>query len=240
MTSGRIGVLASGLTLAVVWGCLGSAAKAPAAVTADAQTQAIVTATSAFLSLLSAEQRAKVQFPFVPLKTSSAAEFKGGMNGRMTFVGEQYGHAVWSNYPVSDVPRPGLRLGSLSSAQRDAAMHLLQVVLSSKGYRKVIDIMGSDEVLSSGGTPFSSGTAYYTMGIFGAPSPTTAWMLEFGGHHLGLNVTISGNRGIITPTLTGAQPALYTSGGKTVRVLAQENDKAFALLNALEPAQRKQ
>jgi len=129
------------------------------------------------------------------------------MNGRMTFVGEQYGHAVWSNYPVSDVPRPGLRLGSLSSAQRDAAMHLLQVVLSSKGYRKVIDIMGSDEVHSSGGTPFSSGTAYYTMGIFGTPSPATAWMLEFGGHHLGLNVTISGNRGIITPTLTGAQPA---------------------------------
>jgi hypothetical protein len=44
----------------------------------------------------------------------------------------------------------------------------------------------------------------------------------------------------MTPTLTGAQPALYTSNGKTVRVLAQENDKAFALLNALDETQRKQ
>jgi hypothetical protein len=34
------------------------------------------------------------------------------------FVGEQYGKAIWSNFPVSDVPRPGLQLGSLNSAQR--------------------------------------------------------------------------------------------------------------------------
>jgi hypothetical protein len=40
------------------------------------------------------------------------------------FAGEQYGQAIWSNFPVSDVPRPGLRLGNLSPAQRDAAMHL--------------------------------------------------------------------------------------------------------------------
>jgi hypothetical protein len=32
----------------------------------------------------------------------------------------------------------------------------------------------------------------------------------------------------------------YTSNGKTVGVLAQENDKAFALLNALDETQRKQ
>jgi hypothetical protein len=49
------------------------------------------------------------------------------------FIGERYGQAVWSNFPVSDVPRPGLALGSLSNPQRDAAMHLLQVVLSAKG-----------------------------------------------------------------------------------------------------------
>ena len=65
-------------------------------------------------------------------------------------------------------------------------------------------------------------------------------MLQFGGHHLALNITIFGERGVLTPSLTGAQPALYTAGGKTVRPLAQENDKAFALLNALEETQRKQ
>jgi hypothetical protein len=65
-------------------------------------------------------------------------------------------------------------------------------------------------------------------------------MPQYGGHHLGLNVTIAGPQGVITPTLTGAQPAMYTSNGKTVRALAQENDKAFALLNALDETRRKQ
>ncbi len=247
------------------------------------QTKAIVNATTAFLNSLSVDQRQKVQFPFTPQKTATAATFArtggpggpggpgrrgpmqgpgarpstpGQQNGQYPgagqgpgrgpggpgggFIGEQYGQAVWSNFPVSDVPRPGLRLGSLSAAQRVAAMHLLQVALSVKGFQKVLDIMGSDQALSETGTPYCSGTACYTIGIFGEPSSTKPWMLEFGGHHLGLNLTMAGEHGVITPTLTGAQPAVYTSNGKTVRALAQENDKAFALLNALDANQRKQ
>jgi hypothetical protein len=65
-------------------------------------------------------------------------------------------------------------------------------------------------------------------------------MLQFGGHHLAVNLTISGARGILTPTLTGAQPALYLVEGKPVRPLGQESDKAVALLNALDQNQRKQ
>jgi hypothetical protein len=163
-----------------------------------------------------------------------------GMGPGGGFVGEQYGQAVWSNYPVSDVPRPGLQLGSLTAAQRAAAMRLLQVLLSPKGYQKVLEIMGSDEALSQGEKHFAAGSAVYTLGIFGTPSAAQPWMLEFGGHHLGLNVVIAQSHGVLTPTLTGAQPAVYTANGRTVRVLAAENDKAFALLNALDPGQRKQ
>ena len=65
-------------------------------------------------------------------------------------------------------------------------------------------------------------------------------MLQFGGHHLALNITVAGEHGTITPTLTGAQPAIYVSNGKKVRALAQENDKAFALMNALDENQRQQ
>jgi Protein of unknown function (DUF3500) len=162
-----------------------------------------------------------------------------GMGPPGGFVGEQYGKAVWSNYPISDVLRPGLQLGSLSVAQRDAAMHLLQSMLSPMGYQKVLDIMGSDQALSETGQPFCSGTACYTVGIFGEPSDTKPWMVEFGGHHLGLNIVIAGTNGVMTPTLTGAQPSVYQRDGKTVRVLAQENDKAFALLDALDETQRK-
>jgi hypothetical protein len=161
-----------------------------------------------------------------------------GMGPPGGFVGEQYGMAVWSNYPVSDVLRPGLRLGALSVAQRAAAMHLLETMLSPMGYQKVLDIMGSDQALSESGQPFCSGTACYTVGIFGEPSDTKPWMVEFGGHHLGLNIVIAGTNGAMTPTLTGAQPSVYQRDGKTVRVLAQENDKAFALFDALDETQR--
>jgi Protein of unknown function (DUF3500) len=84
------------------------------------------------------------------------------------------------------------------------------------------------------------GKDLYYISILGKPSEKDPWMLQFGGHHLALNITIAGERGVLTPTLTGAQPALYTEGGKTVRPLGQESDKALALLNALDDSERKQ
>jgi Protein of unknown function (DUF3500) len=83
------------------------------------------------------------------------------------------------------------------------------------------------------------GKDLYFISFMGKPSVTEPWMLQFGGHHLAINLTIAGERGILTPTLTGAQPALYTLNGKTVRPLGQESDKALALLNSLDEAQKK-
>ena len=266
----------------------------------DHETQAVVTAASAFLKTLTPEQRSKVQFAFTPQKEGVKAAFHrtadggvapgapaagqggpggpGGPNGERRegppndgkpmgprpggqgrgpggpggpgggfgmgpaggFIGEQYGQAVWSNYPVSDVPRPGIRIGTLSIPQRNAAMHLLQTLLSPMGYQKVLDIMGSDQALTDAGTNFASGEAVYTLGIFGEPSEDKPWMIEFGGHHLGLNIVVAGSKGVMTPTLTGAQPAVYKRGEKTVRVLEKENDLAFDLLDALRPEQKKQ
>ena len=84
------------------------------------------------------------------------------------------------------------------------------------------------------------GKDLYYISILGKPSEKDPWMLQFGGHHLALNIAIAGEQGVLTPTLTGAQPALYSSNGKTVRPLAGESDKAFALLSALDDKQRKQ
>src|SRR5258708_38948962 len=80
----------------------------------------------------------------------------------------------------------------------------------------------------------------FYISFLGAPSVSEPWMLQFGGHHLALNVTIVGQQGILTPSLTAAQPAVYERNGKTVRPLGAENDKAFALLHALDAAQQKQ
>jgi hypothetical protein len=84
------------------------------------------------------------------------------------------------------------------------------------------------------------GRDLFYLSILGTPSEKEPWMLQFGGHHLALNITIAAERGILTPTLTGAQPALYTLNGKTVRPLGQESDKGIALLNALDDTQKKQ
>lgn len=89
-----------------------------------------------------------------------------------------------------------------------------------------------------GGAQF--GKDLYYISILGRPSEKDLWMIQFGGHHLALNITIAGPRGILTPTLTGAQPALYTSNGKTVRPLGGESDQGIALLNGLDENQRKQ
>ncbi len=84
------------------------------------------------------------------------------------------------------------------------------------------------------------GKDLYYISFLGTPSETKPWMLQFGGHHLALNITMAGERGVLTPTLTGAQPALFTLNGKTIRPLGPESDKALALLNTLDESQKKQ
>jgi hypothetical protein len=146
----------------------------------------------------------------------------------------------WSNLPVQMSPRAGLKMGELSAAQRSAAMSLVASALSKRGYEKIQQIVEGDEMLKANerNNPMFGRDLFY-ISILGAPSEKTPWMIQFGGHHLALNITIAGEAGVLTPTLTGAQPALYTVAGRTVRPLGQESDKATLLLNALDETQKK-
>ena len=104
--------------------------------------------------------------------------------------------------------------------------------------------MGGDEVLrqrgSGGGRGPSFGENEYYLAFVGTPSTTTPWTLQFGGHHLAINLTMGGSQATMAPSHTAAQPATYTVEGRTVRPLGAENDKAFALINALDATQRAQ
>ncbi len=182
----------------------------------------VVASANRFLGSLDEAQRAKVLFDF-----NDAAQRK-----------------KWSNLPTTMVPRAGLKMGDLSAAQRKAAMELLAAALSKRGFEKVMEIVEGDEVLKSesggrGGAPMFGRDLFY-ISILGKPSVKDPWMLQYGGHHLGLNITMAGAEGILTPSLTAAQPAKYVVDGKTVRPLGAENDKAFAVINALDEEQRKQ
>jgi hypothetical protein len=205
-------------TIRVV-GALAVVCLSMAAATTQTATSRLVSAANAFLSTLDEKQRKSVLFAF----------------------DDERQRARWSNLPVSFAPRAGVSLKEMNTAQGAAALALVASALSARGFEKVQQIMEGDEVnkINEGNNPIFGKDLYY-ISILGKPSEKDPWMLQFGGHHLALNITIAGERGVLTPTLTGAQPALYTSNGKTVRPLGQESDKALALLNALDENQRKQ
>ena len=197
---------------------------------ADA-TAGIVAAARALVATLDEGGRTKLQFPFEgPQKTR------------------------WSNLPTGIFRREGLRMGDITPAQRTAVMSLLQAALSADGYRKVTDIIRAEEVLRTTGGGATGGRAgargpagplifgqdEYYLAFLGTPSTTTPWMLQFGGHHLAINLTLAGSLASMTPSLPAAQPARYTFEGREIRPLGRENDKAFALINALDDKQRSQ
>jgi hypothetical protein len=170
---------------------------------------------------------------------------------KVQFAADSTQKTHWSNLPGPMFQRNGLRLGDLTPPQRTAVMNLLSIALSRNGYQKVGEIMRGDEVLRTAGGgrgrgrgPGGGGPAFgedeYYLAFVGTPSVTAPWMLQFGGHHLAVNLTLAGNQATMAPSLPAAQPATYTFEGRTVRPLGNENDKAFALVNALDNAQRSQ
>ena len=196
---------------------ISSAVQATAA--ADA-TKRIVASAEAFLAALDEAGRSKVVFPF-----------EGAQKSR------------WSNLPTGLFAREGARIGDLTPPQRSAAMALLSAAFSQEGYQKVLGIMRGDQVLvrpqsGGGGSGPTFGEGEYYLAFVGTPSTSAPWTLQFGGHHLGINLTFAGSRATLAPTHTGAQPATYTFESRSVRPLGDENDKAFALINALDAAQR--
>ena len=200
----------------------GQTAGAPSEATAR-----IAAAAQALLATLDDAARAKVQFPFEgPQKTR------------------------WSNLPSPMFERQGVRLADLTPPQRSAVMALLRTALSADGYRKVTEIMKGDQVLKDarsgrgggggpGGGP-SFGEDEYYLAFLGTPSATAPWMLQFGGHHLAINLTMAGSQSTLAPSLPATQPARFTIEGREIRPLGKENDKAFALINALDESQRSQ
>ena len=181
-----------------------------AASPADTTTR-IVAAANAVLSSLDDAGRAKLQYRFDDMAQK----------------------ARWSNFPSPMFQREGLRMGDLTAAQKAAVTNLLKVALSADGYRKVTEIMQGDEVLKTtgggggprGGPPAGGppqgrggrggpggglmfGQDQYWLAFLGTPSASAPWMLQFGGHHLAINLTLGGSNASMTPSLPAVRPAV--------------------------------
>ncbi|KSU59293.1 hypothetical protein AS181_07370 [Gordonia sp. SGD-V-85] len=147
----------------------------------------------------------------------------------------------WSNFPVTFVDRAGVNLADLSDEQRAAAMKVLEALLSDEGYATVTGIMGGDEYLHEKSSSTEESLGQYYIAFFGDPSDSSAWEIQFGGHHLGINATIDGAAGEITfaPTHLGIQPAVYTdSDGKEVQPFDGIYTTAFAFYDSLTDEQK--
>ncbi len=132
----------------------------------DATAQ-VVAATEGFLATLDDAQREQASFDFdSDLKKSN-----------------------WSNLPAPLVERSGVPFGDMTEEQQQAALAILEAALSQEGYEKTVGIMVSDQALANegGGGDLQFGIDNYVFTIFGTPSETEPWMLQFGGHHLALN-----------------------------------------------------
>jgi len=177
-------------------------------------------AAEAFLATLSDEQREAVLYDYDDeTKTTS-----------------------WSNFPITFVERAGLNLADLTDEQKSAALTVLQELLSDEAYQTVSDIMAGDAYLSE----YSSSTdadvlGQYYIAFFGDPSDTSAWEVQFGGHHLGINATLDGSTDAITfaPTHLGVQPADFTDdSGTEVQPFEGIYTDAFAFFDSLTAEQQ--
>jgi len=142
-------------------------------------------------------------------------------------------------------PRKGLPFKEMSGAQRALAHALLASGLSQAGYVKAETIISLEQVLESiehGKGPVRDSELYF-FNIFGNPGSLGSkepwgWRLE--GHHLALNFTIVGDKGVAGgPTFMGSNPGEVKDGPRQgLRVLGEEEDLARKLVKSLDSGQK--
>jgi hypothetical protein len=143
---------------------------------------------------------------------------------------------TWSNFPATTVAREGVALADLSADQQEAALAILQTALSSEGATQTEEIRASDDYLNSlggeGAEGFGSLIDYY-IAIYGEPSETEPFMVQFGGHHLARTLTYNGDDVSQTPQFVGTEPVSFEVDGTTIEPLAAESEAMFGMLAGL-------
>lgn len=177
--------------------------------------QAVVAAAQVFLAGLSEEQRAEAVYAFDDPKRSN-----------------------WSNLPAEMSRRNGVRFGDLDTAQQAALHNFLTTALSPKGYDMAMGVVGAEDALREAlwARILRWSSDNYFLAFFGEPALGSAWGWQFGGHHLGVNVSVVGGRSYLSPTFVGIDPAVYERDGVTVMPLAAEEAAGRALMQGLDGA----
>ena len=180
---------------------------APTPTTAAAETFSadMARAATRFLDALDAKQRAKATYAFADAERTR-----------------------WHWTTPSGFPRNGLALKEMNPGQRDAALNLLQVSVSSAGYQKALDIISLQNDLSND-------PQLYYVTVFGAPGSVAPWSWRFEGHHLSRHFTLAKSQLAITPFFLGAWPTVNNAG---LKAMEREEWAARELIKSLEGSKR--
>ena len=199
-----------------------------ALIAAERSSSAMADAATAFLGSLTLEQRQKATFAF-----------------------DSSERTHWNFIPIEAFPRNGLMTKDMTDAQRRKAHDLLKAGLSQRGYLTASSIMDLETVLGdlenrgrdSGrgrGEGMTRDPGRYFFSVFGTPSKKDTWGWRAEGHHVSLQFTVvKGTLIASSPTMFGSNPAEVPEGPKKgLRILADQEDVARALLMAFDETQR--
>lgn len=179
-----------------------------------------------------------------PASMASAAEaflatLDDELRKEVVFAIDSAERRLWTNLPA-DPGAGGVELAQLSEAQLKALCDLMGALFSEQGYQKMCNIMLADDTLLRGGRPRPGfGTETFAVVIFGTPSTTEPWAFQLDGHHVGVNVSITGDNLTMSPSFIGTQPESFRLGSDAVRPLADGIDGAYELAGSMDDEQRK-
>lgn len=148
----------------------------------------------------------------------------------------------WSNLPagMAGFERNGVRIGDLTNGQRAALHDFLTVALSGSGAELAYGVIAAEAVLADASRASRVGwhPDNYWLAFFGEPSAAGDWIWQFGGHHLAINVAVTGGVMSMSPSFIGIEPAAFVLDGTEREPLRGYAAGGVALLEALPGEQR--
>lgn len=181
--------------------------------------QQMTKAVSAFVKTLNPNQKAEVMHPL--------------------------GDTLRFNWHFIPRDREGLNLKRMTDPQRQAAMRIIEVVMSDEGYTTIKQIIDLENVLrvleSRPPNDTRRDPENYSFLVFGNPGTKDPWGWRVEGHHMSLHYTVVDGHVSFTPSFLGSNPGhvLIDVPQKGLRVLGDEEDMGYQLLNALNAEQKK-
>lgn len=169
------------------------------------------------------------------------ATFDDATRGRFVFDVDSQTRATWSNLPAGIVQRTGVSIAEMSDAQRVLLFDFLAASLGEKGYQSVAEVIAAEAFLSTDARAerLKWAPQNYWFSIFGTPSADAPWAWQFGGHHLGLNISIEGDRvETMSPSFIGTEPAIFTVNGVDYEAVRDMHLAGYAVFTSLDTAQR--